>query len=47
MALQTLNEKFNEDEWKELQEIKKRAGMIWHDFILSAVRSFDYGDGGK
>ncbi len=43
MALQTLNEKFDETEWAELQEIKKRAGLTWHDFILHSARSFDCG----
>jgi len=47
MAIQALHEKFDEREWSELQDIKKRAGLTWHDFILKAARRFDYGDNEK
>jgi len=47
MAIQAIHEKFDETEWNELQDIKKRAGLTWHDFILQSARRFDYGDDGK
>ncbi len=38
---------FSMIEWEELQEIKKRSGLTWHDFIIASARAFDSGDDGK
>jgi len=41
--LNTINEKFTEDEFEEIKSIKKKTGVNWHDFILRAAHALNAG----
>ena len=36
-----INETFTEEEFMELKAIKKKSGLIWHDFIIEASKDWD------
>ena len=41
--MNTINEKFTENEFEELKVIKKKTGLNWHDFILRAAHTLNAG----
>lgn len=41
--LNTINETFTEEEFKELKNIKIKTGLNWHDFIMFAAHSMNAG----
>jgi hypothetical protein len=41
--LKTINETFTEDEFEEIEAIKKKTGLNWHDFILRAAHALNAG----
>lgn len=41
MPIYGINETFSEEEWDELQAIKIRSGLTWHNFIIKASKDWD------
>lgn len=39
--MKNINEKFTDDEHNEIELIKSKTGLNWHDFILDAARLYN------
>ena len=39
--MKTLNEKFTDEEFKEMETVKNNHNMNWHDMVLWAIRAYD------
>ena len=38
--MKSINEKFTDDEFAEIEAIKNDYGLNWHDFVLDAARLY-------
>ena len=41
--MRNINPIFTEKEFKEVESIKKKTGLNWHDFILRAAHALNAG----
>ena len=39
--MQSINEKFTDEEFEEMKQIKENHSMNWHDIVLNAIRSYE------
>jgi len=39
--MQSINEKFTNEEFTEMKTIKENHNMNWHDIVLHAIREYD------
>ena len=42
--MKSINEKFTDEEFAEMEKMKNNHGFNWHDMIFYAIRMYDDGE---